>query len=106
MFWRQSAAAAFFALQAVIAVSPMLERRDEVRRDTHVESQGSRHLFAHDEATCTACAVRTLVGDVPGDAAPLIASGTSGRVDVAYAAAVLPAGVTPGNHCRAPPVLG
>ena len=105
MAWRRSAAAALLALQAVIAVSPMIERRDEVRRDTHVEAQGSRHLFAHDEGTCTLCAARTLLGDLPADPAPLLALTTRGRVDIAYAAVVHPAGVAPDNQSRAPPVL-
>ncbi len=105
MSWRRSAAAALIALQAVIAVSPMLELRDEVRRDTHVEAQGNPHLFGHDEATCTVCAVRTLVGDVLAEPAALFANGASDRVDIAYAPVVHPAGVSPGNHSRAPPVL-
>ena len=84
----------------------MLERRDEVRRDTHVEADGSRHLFAHDEGTCTLCAARTLLGDLPADPAPLFATGTSGRVAIVFAADVHPAGVAPDNYSRAPPVLG
>ena len=84
----------------------MLERRDEARRDTHVEAQGSRHLFGHDEGTCTLCAARTLLGDVPSDPAPLGAVTTRVRVDFADAAVVHPAGVAPDNQSRAPPILG
>ena len=104
--WRRTAAAALIALQAVIAVSPVLERRDEVRRDTHVEAQGGRHLFAHDESTCAVCAVRTASGAAPAESPALVATATGGKVEIAYATVVLPSGATPDNHPRAPPVLG
>lgn len=104
--WRRSAAAALIALQAVIAVSPVLERRHEVRRGAHVETQGSRHLFAHDETTCTVCAARTLVGSVPPEAAALCLGGTSNRVDVTYSEVVNSVGLASDNHSRAPPVQG
>ena len=104
--WRRTAAAALFALQAVIAVSPVLERRDAVRRHAHVEAQGDRHLFAHDESTCATCAARTLVAGAPPQAAALFALTTSRRVDTAYATVALFTGLAPDNHPRAPPVVG
>lgn len=104
--WRRTAAAALIALQAVIAVSPVIERRDEVRRDTHVEAQGDRHPFAHDESTCATCAARTLVAGAPPQAAALFAGTTSRLVDIAYATVALFTGLAPDNHPRAPPVLG
>lgn len=84
----------------------MLERRDDVRRDTHVEEQGSRHLFAHDEATCIVCAVRTMVGGVPTAPTSLVAASARGVIEVAYAVVVPPAGPALDNQSRAPPVLG
>ena len=104
--WRRSAAAALIALQAVIAVAPMLERRGEVRRATHVAAQGRRHLFGHDEGTCTLCAARTLVRDVPANPAGFVAVTAPGTIDVAYAVVVPAADAAPDSHSRAPPVLG
>lgn len=104
--WRRLAAAGLFALQAVIAVSPVLERRDAVRRDAHVEAQGDRHLFAHDESTCATCAARTVAAGAPPQAAALFAGSTSSRIDVAYATVALFTGLAPDNHPRAPPALG
>ena len=103
--WRRTAAAALFALQGVLAVSPVLERRHEVQRDAHVEAQGSRHLFAHDEATCTVCAARSLLGDVPPQPAGLLPAATSRCVEIAYSAVVLSVERALDNHSRAPPVL-
>lgn len=90
----------------MIAVSPVLERWHEVRRNAHVETQGSRHLFAHDETTCTVCAARTLVGSVPPEPAALCLGGTSNRVDITYSEVVNSVGLAPDNHSRAPPVQG
>ena len=104
--WRRTAAAALVALQAVIAVSPVLEQRDEVRPYAHVEAQGSRHLAAHDEETCTVCTVRTLLGDVPAEPAALITTATTGRVAFSYEAVVGSTGLALDNHSRAPPALG
>jgi hypothetical protein len=104
--WRRTAAAALFALQAVIAVSPVLERRDAVRRDAHVEAQGDRHIFAHDESTCATCAARTVVAGAPPQAAALFAGTSSSRVDIAYATVARFTGLAPDNHPRAPPVTG
>lgn len=104
--WRRSAAAVLIALQAVIAVSPVLERRDEVRRDTHAEEQGSRHLLAHDESTCGVCAVRTVASDALPQAAVPVAIVARDMVNVTHPTGALPAGLAPDNHSRAPPVPG
>ena len=104
--WRRTAAAALFALQAVIALSPVLERRDAVQRDAHAEAQGDRHLFAHDESTCATCAARTLVAGAPPEASALFAGTTGSRVDFAYATGALFTGLASDNHPRAPPVAG
>src|SRR3990172_9078545 len=60
---RRAAAATLLALQAVIALSPVLERRETLKREAHLEQTGSRHLLAHDDATCLMCAARTLMGN-------------------------------------------
>ncbi len=104
--WRRSVAVALFALQAVIALSPMLERRDDVRRDSHIEALGSRHLFAHDEGTCLVCSARTLLGHAPTAPAALLVSMEGGRVGYAYAAVLQLTLVAPDNLSRAPPTLG
>jgi len=104
--WRRTVAAALLALQAVIALSPMLERRHEVRLEAHVEALGSRHLFAHDEATCIVCAARTLASDVPAASAVRDAAATGGRIDIAYAVVAYRVRLARDNHSRAPPTLG
>lgn len=106
MSWRRAAAAALLALQAVIALSPMLEQRETVRRDTHVEALGSHHLISHDDATCTVCAARTLMGTAPATPVAAFPAVARGQVDIAFAAVTPALGISPDNHSRAPPTLG
>ena len=94
------------ALQVLIALSPVLEKRDTVRRDTHVEQSGRQHLFAHDDTTCTICAVRTLVGNAPAAPAACYVAEDRNRVDIAYIAEAGSVGGPQDNHSRAPPTLG
>ena len=104
--WRRSAAAALIALQLLIAAWPVLERRSEVRLDTHTEEQGNRHLFAHDETTCTVCStVRTLVADAPVPTEMLLLRTTTTQVEVSGAPAAPSFEFAPDNPSRAPPAL-
>jgi len=106
LLWRRVAAAALIALQGAIALSPMLERPHDVRRDAHVEALGSRHLLGHDEATCAVCSARTLVLDVPAEPAALFVATVRGRVAFAFAPVAHSTRLAPDNHSRAPPTLG
>lgn len=101
--WRRVTAVALLALQVALVLAPLGEQRSEVRRDSHIESLGSRHLFAHDEATCTVCSVRSLVGDVPKGPVPLFVEREAGVVEYAAAGDLTSAALTTGNPSRAPP---
>lgn len=106
IFWRRSAAAALIALQLLIAAWPVLERRSEVRLDTHSEEQGNRHLFAHDETTCTVCStVRNLVADAAVPAETLQVITTASPMEERAASAAPSFEFFRDNPSRAPPVL-
>ena len=47
--------------QLVVAIAPLTEGRDG-RMASHVESQGARTHFLHDDATCAACQARSIHG--------------------------------------------
>jgi len=103
---RRSAAAALIALQLLISAWPAMERRSEVRLDTHAEEQGNRHLFAHDETTCTVCnTVRTLVADAPVARETLLPLATRSRVETLVAPLAPSFEFASDNPSRAPPVL-
>ena len=104
--WRRSAAAALMALQLLISAWPAMERRSEVRLDVHTEEQGNRHLFAHDETTCTVCTtVRTLVIDAPVPAEALLVRAANNPVARVDTAGEPSPEFSPDNPSRAPPVL-
>lgn len=104
--WRRTVSVALLALQAVIALSPVIERRHEASRGAHVEALGSRHLLAHDEATCAVCSARTLAIDLPAPSLVLFARTGRGGVEVSYEDVVPAVHATLGNASRAPPTLG
>jgi hypothetical protein len=56
-------AIAFVALaaQLVVALVPLAEGRD-ARFASHIEAQGVRTHFTHDDATCAACQARSIHG--------------------------------------------
>ena len=58
------------AMQLVIALAPIAEGRAGASSVTHVEQQGIRLHYAHDDAECAACAVRHL-GATPREAIAL-----------------------------------
>jgi hypothetical protein len=64
---------ALFALQGAIAVSPLLDTRDDGGMAVHVENHGTRHAYLHNEDTCAVCAVRSLHSTVPVVACPPVA---------------------------------
>jgi hypothetical protein len=102
---RQVAAAALFALQLLIAVSPLVERQTPIRPTAHAHDQQTHHLLAHDESTCGVCAARTQVAVEPALPAVLVVVTTPlpmARSDRALAPAGAPRSANPS---RAPPVL-
>lgn len=94
------------ALQVVIAVSPVLERQNETRLDTHMEDWGSRHLFAHDEATCVGCAVRSTAARTPTQPATWLTVTTRSFMVDAYSPLGSTVDSSAENPPRAPPVTG
>ncbi len=69
--WRRRVAfVALFALQGAIALSPLLDARDDKGIGMHIENRGTRHAYMHNEATCAVCSVRSLHSTVPFVAAP------------------------------------
>lgn len=66
--WRVATAFAFLA-QCWIALAPLAEHRG-FGASAHVEAAGIDKHFAHDEATCAACAVLALHVAVPPNPIP------------------------------------
>jgi hypothetical protein len=93
-----------FVLQIVIAVSPLVESREEGRLIAHVEQDGTRHVNLHNEATCALCSVRAQKA-MPAPAATPVGSARSPIAPtVATYTAPLTVGATT-NRSRAPPRL-
>jgi hypothetical protein len=70
--WRHPIAlAVLFALQAAIALSPLLEANERGKIPVHVEQQGATHKYQHNEATCAVCTVRALHSS-PAQSCPAI----------------------------------
>jgi hypothetical protein len=103
--WRQTAAAALFALQLLIAVSPLVERQTPIRPTAHAHDQQTHHLLAHDESTCGVCAARTQVAVEPALPAEFVV--VAAHLPVALTErAIAPSGAPrAANPSRAPPVL-
>ncbi|MFI5233055.1 MAG: hypothetical protein ACHQSE_11165 [Gemmatimonadales bacterium] len=103
-WFRRVALAALFALQGAIALAPLAEPSEKGRMGAHVEQQGARHQYQHDETTCVVCAVRSLHCTPAHACAPIV-------VDQQEAVAVLDAPVAPSLRVgptalpRAPPQL-
>ncbi len=104
--WRRLAACALFALQAVVAVSPVAERgRDTARPLTHIERQGATHPRTHNEDTCALCAVRLLPATVTDKPGPMVVDERhDGLRSLETLAAPASAG-SPTNLSRAPPAV-
>jgi hypothetical protein len=68
---RRRTAIVLLALQAGIAFAPLAEPAGAATVVAHVDEQGTNHHFAHNEATCAICSLRTLVADVPA-ATPVV----------------------------------
>jgi hypothetical protein len=68
---RQLALAVLFVLQAAITLSPLLEATERGRMGAHMEQQGARHKYQHDDATCAVCAVRSLHSSPAQACAPI-----------------------------------
>ena len=65
---RRRTAITLLALQGGIALAPVAEPASGVAVVAHVDEQGTSHHFAHNEARCAICSLRTLVADVPAAA--------------------------------------
>ncbi len=103
---RRAAALGLFALQAMVALSPVAEHRGAERLQSHVEETGSSHPWAHDEAACPLCAVRSMHATVPDKPAPHVDGGPPAQLVMRAALAAPAAPVPSANHSRAPPTPG
>lgn len=65
---RRATAAALFALQLSLAMSPLGEGSSTASQASHAHDQRTHHPVSHDEATCAVCAARTqlaIAADLP-----------------------------------------
>jgi hypothetical protein len=101
---RQIALAVLFALQGAITLAPLIEPTETGRMSAHVERQGARHKYQHDETTCAVCAVRSLHSAPAQNCPPMVCEEHS--TVAALDAHVAPAPrVAPTALPRAPPQL-
>ena len=96
---------AMLVAQVAVAMSPLGEARQGIGADSHVEGRGAGRHYAHAEANCAFCAVRT----IHAPAAPAIDALMFSK---AHEACCIPrdvaatSRVAPSSHLsRAPPVL-
>jgi hypothetical protein len=85
--WRLFTVLAMLA-QCWIAAAPLADSRG-FGAGAHVEAGGTNKHFAHDEATCAACTVMALLGDVPPQRSLQVAPADDGFAGI-------------GDHVRAP----
>ena len=71
--WRsRSVSLLLFALQGVIALSPVWEPQEQSTPRAHAEQPGTRHVAVHNEANCAVCSVRSMHASVPPAVFPAI----------------------------------
>ena len=100
---RRAVALALFALQGLVALSPLAERGLTERPHTHVEERGAIHPFAHDDSSCALCSVRSMHSAVASRTNQIVAApGREGLRTFLALAAPSPAGGRT-NLSRAPP---
>ncbi len=93
-----------FIVQAMVAASPLFERRDnDGPPRVHVEQQDARHPNQHNESRCALCSARatSMLASVP-----LCPLGPSARRTITHDAAgfaVVSADAGLDHHSRAPP---
>jgi hypothetical protein len=103
---RRVVALALFALQGAVALSPVVERGQSERPQTHVEERGAVHPFAHNDATCALCSVRSMHAAVAARPSGLVAAPRQhGLMTLVALVAPTPDG-GPSNLSRAPPSFG
>ena len=101
---RRIATAALFALQALVAFSPVVERVTPISRVVHTHDRERHHARLHDDATCAICAARTQVAEAaktPDDLAALV---LPHEAPLAARPSVVPRTSRSSNASRAPPV--
>lgn len=101
--WRSLITLLLLVTQGVVAVTPLIEGRGGIGEGAHVEAPKDAHHYAHAEADCAYCSVRTVsarAAELPP--APLFAVHVpQARVSLTLAPAA--AETPPGNATRAPP---
>ncbi|MCE9603096.1 MAG: hypothetical protein K8S21_12905 [Gemmatimonadetes bacterium] len=102
---RRITTAALFALQAVVAFSPLVERVTPVSRVVHTHDQQRHHSRLHDDATCAICAARTQVAEAAKPPEDLAAAVLPHEAPLTARPAVLLHASRSINASRAPPAL-
>jgi hypothetical protein len=101
--WRRRLSfAVLLGLQGAIAFAPLLEPDERGGARAHIEQQGSRHQYQHDEATCVVCAVRSMHSS-PAQSCPSIAGGTLLPVAASEVPLATGRGLDRAALARAPP---
>jgi len=99
-------AVAFVALaaQLVVALAPLAEGRG-ARLASHIEAQGLRPHFSHDDATCAACQARSIHGTTSRAHVPVERDAMVPRVAVTAITRLASAHLHPQDNPRAPPSM-
>ena len=96
---------AMLVAQVAMAISPLGEARRGIGADSHVEERGASRHYAHAEANCAFCAVRTIHAPAATAMDALLASTAHETCCIPTDVAVT-SRVAPSSHLsRAPPAL-
>jgi hypothetical protein len=90
--------------QLTVALAPLAEGR-EGRMASHVEANGSRAHFVHDEAKCVSCQARSMHSAPERDVVPPIVLEIAAGVVVDAVASAQSADLNHQSNPRAPPSL-
>jgi len=98
------------AVHLACVLSPLAESHGEARQvaAAHVEAQGFRGHFVHDEGPCVACIMLSVVGTSTPSHCPIAGAVAARRAEapVGVARALHSIGVQSTYPSRAPPVVG
>ena len=101
--WRAVLSLLLLITQGVVAVTPYVEGRGGIGKGAHIEAPKDAHHYAHVEAECAFCVVRT-VNARAAELPPVpVARSVEHTVSVAPVLVVPSIGTVRSNTTRAPP---